>query len=565
MQHPLSQAPALAPYLQALQRWCVNGAVAAAALIHSVFTLVKLVIGGSDADATSAPPPPPTCPEGTAVALVGLKDSRLNGETGQVSKRLDEATGRVAVRLSKGREVLVKPSNLTVRCEREPPRSQPPARALPPAAVGEITVGARIAMPRLVQCPASLHPRTPAFWSKPAINELVQFGFTACQAEAALIACEGKHEVAAEWLFSRLDNLDAAVAEVLYGPPAADASAPFEAVGVVEGVEGVVTLAGVVDGGRVVVKLDCGLRVVVAAASITSRAVVAAADTAESPADRWFREEAFVNVLPFLDGRTLARFVLASRRADVRRWADARVERAVTARAPALLAARHEVDLYQWFAGSLEPQLADDLTPRQLPLDRVEDYLGGLYCLFAALPLESMLRAGHRDRGVEAYAELHAYVYRTGGPDDAAGARALLATLREVLATHSSYMPVEGKPGDASDVLRATGTLLEKNVKRPRPAATLESSYYDADDARATKTALGFGDERFWSSGVVSYACGVQHLEEVYTAGVNLYRRSFRYRWLWNLCPRPGDSLYDMLDKSCAVEELKDEEGKLIH
>ena len=501
-----------------------------------------------------------------------------------------------------------------------PARAPPPARALPPATAGDITVGARIAIPGLV--PARSRPQAPADQpSKPppvrfvpdpgilaqllsmglnengckrackatnnqgaeaasewvfshmgdadfaapfvdddtssekkvdeaAVNELMMFGFTPRQAEAALTACDSNKEEAAEWLLSRHDDgIDAAVAEVLDGP----APAPSDAVGVVEGV----------DGGRVVVKMDCGPRVVVAAASIMSRVVVAAADDAAgSPADVWFREEAFVNILPFLDGRSLARFVLASRRPDVRRWAVARIERALAARAPALLAARQEVDLFQWFAGSIQPQLAatEGFTPRSLPLDRTDDYWGALYLLFAALPRESVLcGAGCQDRGVEAYASLQAYVYRTGGPDDEAGARALLATLREAVARYSTQSFAEGEPCDAEACLYALESLLNKNAGQPRrKAATLESSHYDADDALAIATALGVRDyapwetARAWSSGVVNYACNFQQLDEQIAnpGSRNTSRRRFECSSQVWLEPRPGDSLDDMIDAS---------------
>ena len=504
---------------------------------------------------------------------------------------------------------------------RAPP---PPARALPPATAGDITVGARIAIPGLV--PARSRPQAPAVqprkppapkfvpdpgilaqllsmgfdengckrackatnnqgaeaaseWvfshmgdadfaapfvddetssekkvDEAAVNELMMFGFTPRQAEAALTACDSNKEEAAEWLLSRHDDgIDAAVAEVLDGPAPAP---PSDAVGVVEGV----------DGGRVVVKMDCGPRVVVTASSIMSRVVVAAADAAGSPADVWFREEAFVNILPFLDGRSLARFVLASRRPDVRRWAVARIERALAARAPALLAARQEVDLFQWFAGSIQPQLAatEGFTPRSLPLDRTDDYWGALYLLFAALPRESVLcgagcQDGGVEAGVEAYASLQAYVYRTGGPDDEAGARALLATLREAVARYSTQSFAEGEPCDAEACLYALESLLNKNAGQPRrKAATLESSHYDADDALAIATALGVRDyapwetARAWSSGVVNYACNFQQLDEQIAnpGSRNTSRRRFECSSQVWLEPRPGDSLDGMIDAS---------------
>jgi len=60
------------------------------------------------------------------------------------------------------------------------------------------------------------------------INELVPLGFTPRQAEAALIACDGNNERAAEWLFSRADTLDAAVSEVLDGATTAAPAAPSD-------------------------------------------------------------------------------------------------------------------------------------------------------------------------------------------------------------------------------------------------------------------------------------------------------------------------------------------------
>jgi ubiquitin carboxyl-terminal hydrolase 5/13 len=58
-----------------------------------------------------------------------------------------------------------------------------------------------------------------------AVNELVMFGFTPREAEAALVACSGNKEHAANWLFEQGDNRDQAVADVLDGPSAAAAPA----------------------------------------------------------------------------------------------------------------------------------------------------------------------------------------------------------------------------------------------------------------------------------------------------------------------------------------------------
>ena len=448
---------------------------------------------------------------------------------------------------------------------RAPP---PPARALPPATAGDITVGARIAIPGLV--PARSRPQAPAdqpskpppvrFVPDPGIlAQLLSMGFDENGCKRACKATNNAGpEAASEWVFSHMGDADFAAPFVDDDTSSATAPAPpSDAVGVVEGV----------DGGRVVVKMDCGPRVVVAAASIMSRVVVAAADDAAgAPADVWFREEAFVNILPFLDGRSLARFVLASRRPDVRRWAVARIERALAARAPALLAARQEVDLFQWFAGSIQPQLAatEGFTPRSLPLDRTDDYWGALYLLFAALPRESVLcgagcQDGGVEAGVEAYASLQAYVYRTGGPDDEAGARALLATLREAVARYSTQSFAEGEPCDAEACLYALESLLNKNAGQPRrKAATLESSHYDADDALAIATALGVRDygpwetARAWSSGVVDYACNFQQLNErlANPRSHSQSTRSFECSSQVWLEPRPGDSLDDMIDAS---------------
>ena len=180
---------------------------------------------------------------------------------------------------------------------RAPP---PPARALPPATAGDITVGARIAIPGLVparsrpQAPA-VQPRKPpapkfvpdpgilaqllsmgldengckrackatnnasaeaaANWAfshsgdpdfsapfvddaddaasskkvdEAAVSELVMFGFTPREAEAALVACSGNKEHAANWLFEHEQDRDRAVADVLDGPAAAAPAAPSD-------------------------------------------------------------------------------------------------------------------------------------------------------------------------------------------------------------------------------------------------------------------------------------------------------------------------------------------------
>ena len=213
-----------------------------------------------------------------------------------------------------------------------------------------------------------------------------------------------------------------------------------------------------------------------------------------------------------------------------------------------------------------EPQLAaaDDFTPRSLPLDRTDDYWGALYLLFAALPRESVLcgagcQDGGVEAGVEAYASLQAYVYRTGGPEDEAGARALLATLREAVGRYSTQSFAEGEPCDAEACLYALECLLNKNAGQPRrKAATLESSHYDADDALAIATALGVRDyapwetARAWSSGVVNYACNFQQLDEQIAnpGSRNTSRRRFECSSQVWLEPRPGDSLDDIIDAS---------------
>ena len=463
-----------------------------------------------------------------------------------------------------------------------------------------IAVGARIALPRLVPDQKDLEFSRSCH--APDCHKPICLQCSRC-----LVARYCSQECA---------NRDAPQHKHLCRPKVGDTPALASAcIGVVEGI----------DGDRIVVKLDSGPRVIIGAESIASRDVdsddappvgavvelqglasaafngrrgvvtttppdvaalgrvvvvidgrsiaikranvIFASDAvADASSDVWFREEAFVNILPFLDGRSLARFVLASRRPDVRRWAVARIERALAARAPALLAARQEVDLFQWFAGSIQPQLAatEGFTPRSLPLDRTDDYWGALYLLFAALPRESVLcgagcQDGGVEAGVEAYASLQAYVYRTGGPDDEAGARALLATLREAVARYSTQSFAEGEPCDAEACLYALECLLNKNAGQPRrKAATLESSHYDADDALAIATALGVRDyapwetARAWSSGVVNYACNFQQLDEQIAnpGSRNTSRRRFECSSQVWLEPRPGDSLDDMIDAS---------------
>jgi len=393
-------------------------------------------------------------------------------------------------------------------------------------------------------------------------------------------------------------------------------------VGVIEGI----------DGERVVVRLDCGPRVIIGAESVASRCV----DSVDAPpvgafvelqglasaafngrrgvvtatppdvaakgrvavvidgrsiaikranvifapdavvdasSDVWFREEAFVNILSFLDGRALARFVLVSRRADVRRWAEAQVERAIAAvavRAPALLATRYEaVPLIQWLATTVEPQLAGDFAPRPLPLDRTDDCMVSLFCLFAACPLESFLLRGEGwlGSGVEEYAALEAYVNRTGGPDGPDGARALLTTLREVLMESDSSMPAEDEPGDAMDVFRIIFSHLDDILQRKpcdRPAM-LESSHYDGDDARAV---LGAVQHQVgpMPDGVLAAAIG--HYERKVTK----YDHPVSRRGLLNedsdvvqkngrsvffqLLPRGGASIYDMIGAAVAQEQF---------
>ena len=150
-------------------------------------------------------------------------------------------------------------------------------------------------------------------------------------------------------------------------------------------------------------------------------------------------------------------------------------------------------------AGEL-PYAAEGARPRAM---------AWLFCLFAACPLESFFRSeGCLGRGVEEYAALEAYVNRTGGPDDPDGARELYRTLREVLVESSSGMPAEDEPGDAMEVFLHLFAHFDKILQRTpcdRPA-TLESSHYDADDARA---ALGAVRRKVWwprPDGVISTA-----------------------------------------------------------
>ncbi|CAH0375623.1 unnamed protein product [Pelagomonas calceolata] len=380
-------------------------------------------------------------------------------------------------------------------------------------------------------------------------------------------------------------------------------------VGVVEGI----------DGERVVVRLDCGLRVIIGAESVSSRSVdsddappvgafvelqglasaafngrrgvvtatppdvaavgrvavvidgrsiaikranvIFASDAVvDASSDVWFREEAWVNILPFLDARALARFVLASRRADVRRWAEAHVERTVAAvavRAPTLLATRHEaVPLIQWLATTVEPQLAGDFAPRPLPLDRRGDCMVSLFCLFAACPLESFLRAeGCLGRDVGVYAALEAYVNRTGGPDGPDGARVLLTTLRQVLMESHSNFPAEGQPGDAMDVFADILSHFDDILARipcDRPV-TLASSHYDADDAgavlRAAQSQVGPMPPGVLYAELASYERRVTKDEtgDFDVVELNCFLR---------LQPRGGASLYDMIDAAIAPEQF---------
>ena len=314
--------------------------------------------------------------------------------------------------------------------------------------------------------------------------------------------------------------------------------------------------------GRVVVVID-GRSIAIKRANV----IFASDAVADASSDVWFREEAFVNILSFLDGRTLARFVLTSRRADVRRWAEAQVERTVAVRAPALLATRHEaMPLIQWWATTVEPQLAGDFEPRPLPLDRVGDCVVSLYCFFAACPLESFFRSeGCLGRGVEEYAALEAYVNRTGGPDDPDGARELYRTLREVLVESSSGMPAADQPGDAMEVFLHLFAHFDKILQRTpcdRPA-TLESSHYDADDARAV---LGAVRRKVWwprPDGVISTA--FVHYERQVTKFDHHLNRSGRVRkdsdrvqqcGMLRLEARCGASLYDMIDAALTPEQF---------
>lgn len=58
--------------------------------------------------------------------------------------------------------------------------------------------------------------------SAESLSALTAMGFTERQATAALKACSGSVERAADWLFSRMDDLDGAVDSVL--PPVGQAS-----------------------------------------------------------------------------------------------------------------------------------------------------------------------------------------------------------------------------------------------------------------------------------------------------------------------------------------------------
>jgi ubiquitin carboxyl-terminal hydrolase 5/13 len=53
---------------------------------------------------------------------------------------------------------------------------------------------------------------------------ITSMGFTDDQAKAALMACAGQVERAVDWLFSRTEDLDAAIASVM-NPSSAAASA----------------------------------------------------------------------------------------------------------------------------------------------------------------------------------------------------------------------------------------------------------------------------------------------------------------------------------------------------
>ena len=472
-----------------------------------------------------------------------------------------------------------------------------------------IAVGARIALPRLVPDQKDLEFSRSCH--APDCHKPICLQCSRC-----LVARYCSQECA---------NRDAPQHKHICRPKVGDTPALASAcIGVVEGI----------DGDRIVVKLDSGPRVIIGAESIASRDVdsddappvgavvelqglasaafngrrgvvtttppdvaavgrvavvidgrsiaikranvIFASDAvADASSDMWFREEAFVNILPFLDGRALARFVLTSRRADVRHWAEAQVERAVAAvavRAPALLATRHEAEpLIQWLATTVEPQLAGDFVPRPLPLDREGDCMVSLFCLFAACPLESFLGAPERrpphwlGRGVEEYAALEAYVNRTGGPDGPDGARALLTTLREVLMESHENMPAEGQPGDAMEVFvisysHFNDVLQRKPCDRP---ATLESSHYDGDDARAV---LGAVQHQVgpMPDGVIAAATG--HYARQVTKYDHPFSRSGQIRTedsdffepggILRLEARCGASIYDMIDAAVAPDQF---------
>jgi hypothetical protein len=216
-----------------------------------------------------------------------------------------------------------------------------------------IAVGARIALPRLVPDQKDLEFSRSCH--APDCHKPICLQCSRC-----LVARYCSQECA---------NRDAPQHKHICRPKVGDTPALASAcIGVVEGI----------DGDRIVVKLDSGPRVIIGAESIASRDVdsddappvgavvelqglasaafngrrgvvtttppdvaavgrvvvvidgrsiaikranvIFASDAvADASSDVWFREEAFVNILSFLDGRTLARFVLTSRRADVRR------------------------------------------------------------------------------------------------------------------------------------------------------------------------------------------------------------------------------------------------------
>ena len=461
-----------------------------------------------------------------------------------------------------------------------------PASSQTPDGDAKIAVGARIAMTRLVpdewdlreararreQLLRDANPRRSGLADRVAALRAVGTPASACvgviegidgERVVVRLDCGPRVIIGAESIASRdVDSDDAppvgAVVE-LQGL----ASAAFN------GRRGVVTTTppDVAAVGRVVVVID-GRSIAIKRANV----IFASDAVADASSDVWFREEAFVNILSFLDGRTLAQFVLASRRADVRSWAEAQVERTVAVRAPALLATRHEaMPLIQWWATTVEPQLAGDFAPRPLPLDRVGDCVVSLYCLFAACPLESFLGAPERrpphwlGRGVEEYAALEAYVNRTGGPDGPDGARALLTTLREVLMESYENMPAEGQPGDAMEVFvisysHFNDVLQRKPCDRP---ATLESSHYDGDDARAV---LGAVQHQVgpMPDGVIAAATG--HYARQVTKYDHPFSRSgqirtedsdfFELGGILRLEARCGASIYDMIDAAVAPDQF---------